>query len=77
MAAKGSLPIIGPRTVAQLEGNLAATEASLSPEQITRLDEASLLPPVFPYTLLDDPENRQRVFGGKFAQFDWPPEPVA
>lgn len=77
VAAKGSLPIIGPRTVAQLEGNLAATEANLSPEQITRLDEASLLPPVFPYTLLDDPENRQRVFGGKFAQFDWPPEPVA
>ncbi len=48
VAAKGSLPIIGPRTLAQLESNLAAAKVKLSPEQIARLDEVSAVPSVFP-----------------------------
>lgn len=57
VAAKGVLPIIGPRTVQQLEGNLAATKIRLSAEQVGRLDTVSAPPPIFPYTLLDDPET--------------------
>ena len=77
VAAKGSLPIIGPRTLAQLESNLAAAKVKLSPEQITRLDEVSAVPSVFPYTVLDDPETRQGFTGGKLEQFDAPVETVA
>jgi aryl-alcohol dehydrogenase-like predicted oxidoreductase len=77
VAAKGSLPIIGPRTLAQLENNLAATKVTLSPEQIARLDEVSAIPLVFPYRVLNDPETRQGFTGGKLEQFDAPVETVA
>jgi aryl-alcohol dehydrogenase-like predicted oxidoreductase len=77
VAAKGSLPIIGPRTLAQLENNLAATKVTLSPAQITRLDEASAIAPVFPFRMLNNPETQQGFTGGKLEQFDAPVEPVA
>ena len=77
VAAKGSLPIIGPRTLAQLQSNLAAAKVTLSADQIKRLDKVSALPPVFPYTLLDNPGTRQRYTGGKADQFDLPVDPVA
>src|SRR5580704_12381901 len=77
VAAKGSLPIIGPRTLAQLENNLAAAKTTLSPEQIARLDEVSAIPVVFPHRMLNNPETRQRFKGGKLEQFDAPVEPVA
>lgn len=77
VAAKGSLPIIGPRTLAQLESNLSAAEVRLSDEQIACLDEVSKLPPVFPYTLLDNPDNRQRVTSGKLERLETPVDPVA
>jgi aryl-alcohol dehydrogenase-like predicted oxidoreductase len=77
VAAKGSLPIIGPRTLAQLENNIAAAKVKLSPEQIARLDEVSALSPVFPYTVINDPETQQLYTGGKFEQFDPPAGRVA
>jgi aryl-alcohol dehydrogenase-like predicted oxidoreductase len=77
VAAKGSLPIIGPRTLAQLENNLAAAKVTLSPGQIARLDEVSAIPSVFPYTVLNDPETRRGYTGGKFEQFDAPVGTVA
>jgi aryl-alcohol dehydrogenase-like predicted oxidoreductase len=77
VAAKGSLPIIGPRTQAQLENNLAAAKTTLSPEQIARLDEVSAIPAVFPYRMLNNPETRQGFTGGRLEQFDAPVEPVA
>jgi aryl-alcohol dehydrogenase-like predicted oxidoreductase len=77
VAEKGSLPIIGPRTLAQLESNLAAAKVTLSPAQIARLDQVSAMAPVFPYTVLDAPGTRQRYTGGKVEQFDAPKEPVA
>jgi len=49
----------------------------LSPEQIARLDEASAIPAVFPYRMLDNPETWQGFTGGKVEQFDAPLEPVA
>lgn len=72
VAAKGVLPIIGPRTVRQLNGNLAALEVSLTAEHATRLDAVSAVAPVFPYTLLDDPANIDRMTGGRSADFDRP-----
>jgi aryl-alcohol dehydrogenase-like predicted oxidoreductase len=77
VGAKGSLPIIGPRTVAQLESNLAAAKIKLSPEQIARLDEVSSLPPVFPYTMIHEAGTQQRSAGGKFDRLDRPAVPVA
>ena len=77
VAAKGSLPIIGPRTVAQLESNLAAAKVRLSPEQTARLDAVSSLPPVFPYTMIHEAGTQQRSAGGKFDLIDRPALPVA
>jgi aryl-alcohol dehydrogenase-like predicted oxidoreductase len=77
VAAKGSLPIIGPRTLAQLENNLAAIKVTLSPEQIARLDEVSAIPAVFPHRMLNNPATRHGFTGGKFEQFDAPVEPIA
>ena len=77
VAANGSLPIIGPRTLAQLENNLAATSIIRSMEHIIRLDAVSAIPSVFPYTMLNAPETRQGFTGGKLERLDAPAEPVA
>jgi aryl-alcohol dehydrogenase-like predicted oxidoreductase len=77
VSAKGALPIIGPRNVAQLQANLASTTITLTPEQLAHLDAVSALKPVFPHSLLEDPANRNRVFSGKLDQFVPPSEQVA
>jgi aryl-alcohol dehydrogenase-like predicted oxidoreductase len=46
-------PILGARTVAQLEANLRALEVRLTAEQLKRLDVASEIVPPFPYRFLD------------------------
>ncbi len=70
VAAKGSLPIIGPRSVAQLQDNLAATKLQLTGQQLAKLDEVSAIPDVFPYRLLNSRETRQRIAGGKLDLLD-------
>ena len=45
-------PILGARTVANLEDNLGATGWSLTTEQVTRLDQVSGLPLPYPYESL-------------------------
>lgn len=77
VAAKGALPIIGPRTLAQLENNLGATKVVLSTDQIARLDKVSAIPAGFPYTVLNDPWTRKLFTGGKLKQFDAPTATVA
>jgi aryl-alcohol dehydrogenase-like predicted oxidoreductase len=72
VAARGSLPIIGPRTVAQLEDNLAATKLQLTGEQLARLDEVSAIPDIFPHRLLNSREIRQRIAGGKLDLLEGP-----
>lgn len=72
VCAKGSLPIIGPRTLAQLESNLASTKVALSLEQIARLDKISAIPRGYPYTVLDDPRIKDLITGGRFDQIDAP-----
>ncbi|QRM55243.1 aldo/keto reductase [Sinorhizobium sp. BG8] len=46
--SKGTLPILGPRTPAQLADNLAAIDVKLSEDQIARLDAASAIVLGFP-----------------------------
>ena len=48
-------PIIGPRTMAQLEDNLGALAVEIAPEQRARLDAISAVPPVFPMDVLKGP----------------------
>ncbi len=77
VAAKGSLPIIGPRTLDQLADNLGAVGLALSAEQLARLDAVSAIPPVFPYSMIDSRESRQRIAAGKLDLLDLPATPVA
>ncbi|WP_342029122.1 aldo/keto reductase [Paraburkholderia caballeronis] len=72
VAAKGSLPIIGPRKVAPLESNLASIKVALSVEQIARLDEVGAVAPIFPHAMLDVPETWQGYAGGRAEQFVCP-----
>ena len=44
--------IIGAKTVEQLDDNLAAADLTLTPDEITRLDAASALPPEYPGWML-------------------------
>jgi aryl-alcohol dehydrogenase-like predicted oxidoreductase len=44
--------IIGAKTTAQLDDNLAATNLTLTPDQIAQLDEVSTLPPEYPGWML-------------------------
>lgn len=57
-------PIIGARTLAQLEDNLAALELELSADQHRRLDEVSAIDPGFPHKFLALPGLRSVLFGG-------------
>ncbi len=38
--------------------------------EIGRLDQASAIPPVFPYTVINDPATQQLYTGGKFEQIE-------
>jgi aryl-alcohol dehydrogenase-like predicted oxidoreductase len=62
--AKGTLPIIGPRSVEQLETYLAAAEVRLSGAQLSRLDEVSSIDPIFPHSV--NAGKGQSVTGGDF-----------
>lgn len=75
VTVKGALPIIGPRTIAQLENNIAAVNVKLSPEQVARLDEVSATPSVFPYTVLSTSGSRKSYTGEGIEQRE-PPEGI-
>lgn len=50
--------IFGARTLGQLDDNLAAASLKLSDEQVARLDEASALPPAYPYDFIQRIQGR-------------------
>ena len=72
LRAKGVFPIIGPKTRAQLDDNLAAADLLLTTEQVDRLDVVSAVPLGFPHELLAVPATRQRIAGGKLDALDAP-----
>jgi aryl-alcohol dehydrogenase-like predicted oxidoreductase len=56
-------PLIGARTLPQLEDNLGALEVSFSGDQRARLEQASAIALGFPHELLNRPRTRGHVFG--------------
>lgn len=77
VSAKGVLPVIGPRTRAQLDDNLAATSLKLSDDHIRRLDEVSAVPLGYPHELLAAAEQRAIMTGNRWDQIDFPGRTVA
>ncbi|KMK64679.1 aldo/keto reductase [Puniceibacterium sp. IMCC21224] len=61
-------PIVGARTLEQLEGNLAALDFELEPAQLSRLEDAGAPDLGFPHSYLKRPEIRQNIYGGLSIQ---------
>lgn len=57
-------PLMGVRTLAQLEDNLGALEVTLTDDHRRRLDEASVVSLGFPHDFLALPMTREVMFGG-------------
>lgn len=57
-------PILGARTVAQLEDNLGALTVTLTADQQARLDAASKPEPIFPAVFMSRPLVQSLMFGG-------------
>jgi aryl-alcohol dehydrogenase-like predicted oxidoreductase len=57
-------PILGARTVAQAEENLAALEVVLSQDQVDRLNRISEPDPIFPARFVQRPLVQQLIHGG-------------
>lgn len=57
-------PIVGARTLAQLEENLGALEVRFAADQLARLDAASAITLGFPTDFLSSPMTTGVVFGG-------------
>jgi diketogulonate reductase-like aldo/keto reductase len=56
-------PIVGVRTLAQLEDNIGALEVTLTGDQRARLDQASTVSLGFPHEFLARPLTRSVMFG--------------
>ena len=56
-------PIMGARTLAQLEDNLGALDVTLTADQRARLEEASDIELGFPHEFLMRPLTRNVTFG--------------
>jgi aryl-alcohol dehydrogenase-like predicted oxidoreductase len=69
------IPILGPRTRAQLDSTLGALDVQLTREQVARLDEASAIALGVPHEQLA--KSFERINGGAGAQLDLPQVPVA
>jgi aryl-alcohol dehydrogenase-like predicted oxidoreductase len=57
-------PIVGARSVSQLEDNLTALEVNFTDDQRARLEEVSAIDLGFPHELLNRPRTRSHVFDG-------------
>ncbi len=59
-----SIPIVGTRTLVQLEGNLGVLDVDLTADQLARLGTVSAVPPIFPHPFIAGPMAQQLIFGG-------------
>ena len=64
------IPILGARSLAQLQDNLGALQLTLSFAQIARLDDISRIELGFPHDFLAAAETRDLVSGGTYEQID-------
>lgn len=69
------IPVIGPRTLPQLEDYLGALDVRLDAEQYRRLDEVSRIPLGQPHDVVAS--ARPVALGGDVARFNAPILPVA
>jgi hypothetical protein len=74
-ASNTFLPIIGPRTVAQLDDYLGSLETSLTQEQAARLTAVSAVPLGVPHEAVAG--VRDRLAGGDPSRLSGPPSPAA
>jgi aryl-alcohol dehydrogenase-like predicted oxidoreductase len=77
VVSKGAIPIIGPRTIEQLEDNLGAAGLHLAPDVIARLDKVSAVAPGYPHRF--PPGGRAQLLdrAGKPMEIDLPATAVA
>lgn len=68
-----TIPVVGIRTVEQLDDALGTIDVSLSPEQFHRLDEVSRIDLGFPASLLASP-NGQMLYGDLEPRIELPAE---
>jgi aryl-alcohol dehydrogenase-like predicted oxidoreductase len=70
----GVIPILGARTAQQLADNLTCLDASLPPDALARLDQASRIARGFPHDFL---ASTDFILGGMSGQLDLPPGRLA
>jgi aryl-alcohol dehydrogenase-like predicted oxidoreductase len=75
--SKDTLPIIGPRTVDQLDSYLTASRVVLSADHLKRLDTVSAIAPIFPYSMIDTQEMQQVAAGGQLSRVVLPAKVIA
>jgi aryl-alcohol dehydrogenase-like predicted oxidoreductase len=69
--AKGLvIPILGARSLEQLQDNLGALDFELTPEQLAELDQVANFQPGFPRSFLEDDEVRHLIHGETFGLVD-------
>ena len=76
VAARGVLPIIGPKTLDQFRDNIAVATLVLTPEQMQRLDRVSAIALGSPHELTTSERTRQRLAGGKRDLLDLSSAPL-
>jgi aryl-alcohol dehydrogenase-like predicted oxidoreductase len=62
------IPIVGARSLAQIEDTLGAVAFELAPDQLRRLDDVSRVELGFPHEFLEQPNIRDLVYGGTWEQ---------
>ena len=64
------IPILGTRTVAQLEENLQCVQVTLTEEEMSQLDALSQIDLGYPHTYLQPTDPHNLAYGGLFDQID-------
>jgi len=64
------VPILGARSKKQLRDNMGCLDFELTPDQMTRLSEASPIDLGFPHSFLRSDHVRGLIFGRTFSQID-------
>lgn len=65
-----NIPIIGARTLEQLQDNLGCLNIALDAAQMTRLEEVSAVPKPWPYSMLYSVNQRSRTYGPFYDAID-------
>jgi aryl-alcohol dehydrogenase-like predicted oxidoreductase len=65
---RGTIPIIGARTLDQLKDNIASVDLTLSDDHMAALNSASSFDPGHPYNFVDNDLVRGLVYGGMYER---------